>query len=253
MRHIRSMYWSNIHPSIVAQQRRVLRALGYEITQDEATGVHHGLWLNRSVEAIGEDDAILFLDIDCFPLRRDIVERAFAAAEHGVIFGVAQTANHLPNRDFMFAGPTYLCLTKHTWTKLGRPPLTTDETHDVAMRLSEVAVAQGTPLDLLMPSFVCVPKWPLADKGCLGVATFYDGGAVFHLFESRAERGYRWAIDYVADCVVEQRPIDYKLLHTHLNSLRMRCRRWSAKRVERMKRWWAKSRRPVASSNMVLL
>lgn len=235
MRHIRSMYWNNIHPDIIAQQKRVLNALGHDLAQEEATGVAHGVWLTRTMESLGADDAILFLDIDCLPLNAAIVERAFARAEAGAIFGVAQTASHLPNRHFVYAGPTFLALTKKTWDALGRPSLAVDPGHDAAMLLSEAAVANGVPLEIVQPNYVAIPRWPLGDYGCLGIATVY-GGEIFHLFESRQERGFRWAIDYVAECVIAKKPIDYVAMHERLNSFAMRAQRWGTKMRERFMR-----------------
>lgn len=217
MRSIRSMYWKNINPLIVQQQKRVLESLGYEIIQDEADGVSHGIWLTQTLEDAGEDDVILFLDIDAFPLNKDVVERAFAAAEAGKVIGVAQTANHLPTKDVIYAAPAFLAVSRAIWAKLGKPSMMKGRDFDAGGALSDAAWKANVPVELIYPSFVGIPLWRLSDQGVTGIATIYESD-VFHLFKSRRDQLYKISLDYLADCVVEQKPIDYLWLHRHLNS-----------------------------------
>jgi hypothetical protein len=217
MRHVRALYWKNVDPTIVDLQAKVCASLGVPLVQEEHTGTLHGAWLDATLQALGPDDSILFLDIDCIPLDRDIVERAFAAAEAGRIFGVAHVAMHI-DPAFLYPGPMFVALTRATWERIGSPSLLPDAKHDVGGQLMSGAQAHDVPVDMIYPNFVAVPKWPLAGHGATGMATFYDS-KVFHLFRSRRDQGYRIAFEHVARCVIENRPIDYIWLHKKLNSL----------------------------------
>lgn len=217
MQHVRALYWNNVDPAIVELQAKVCAALGVTLVQEERTGMLHGAWLNATLQSLGPDDSILFLDIDCIPLDREIVERAFAAAEAGRIFGVAHVAMHI-DADFLYPGPMFVALTRRTWEKIGSPSLLPDAKHDVGGQLMSGAIAHGVPVDMLYPSFVAVPKWPLGRFGCTGIATFYES-RIFHLFRSRRDQGYRIAFRHVAQCVIDKKPIDYIWLHKKLNSL----------------------------------
>lgn len=150
-------------------------------------------------------------------------------------FSVRQVANYLPDRDHIYAGPMFLCLSKATWELLGRPSLMSSGTFDVGMRLSGTAKELGVPVDLIWPSFVCCPKWPLSDKGCFGIGTFY-AGEVFHLFDSRSNKAWCYAFNEVADCVIARRRIDYVGLHAHMNSWRMRLANRRARWRQQLKR-----------------
>lgn len=218
MRYIKALYWNNVKPNIVERQRFTFSALGHVIDQANADRVPHGTWLTETLRALAADDAILFVDIDCVPLDAEIIEEAFRAAESGRIFAVAQTASHL-DPSFIYAAPSFLCLSRSTWARLGEPDLMHDATYDPAGRLTASALAHGVPVDLLFPSFCLVPKWHLANRGCYGVGTFYEG-RVFHLFESRREPGWNFAFDEVCHSVVAGRPIDYLGLYA-------RARSWS--------------------------
>ncbi len=224
LRRIVSMHWNNIDPAVVAGQRRVFEKLGYDVAQIDATGTAHGAWIDSVLAAAQPGDVLLLVDIDAFPLNRAIVEQAFAAAEAGRIFGVAQTANHLPDRDFIYAGPAFLCLSRRSWEAIGRPSATVDALNDVGMRIGREAVAHGVTMDLLYPNFVAIPRWRLGGKGVTGYGTFYGEGGVFHLFEARRTNraGLRQIFDYVVEQVVAGEEIDYVALHDEVHSARFK-------------------------------
>ena len=216
-RLICTMYWDNIDPTIVETQRRVFAHLGFNIRQDNATGIQHGEWRDKVLAKVTSDDAVLFVDIDCFPLTSEAVTKAFVAAESGRIFGVAQTANHLPECNLIYAAPSFLGLSRATWTSLGQVSMARSLECDVGMALTQAAVRQGFPIDILSPSFVCCPKWPLGHFGAVGYGTFYNG-EVFHLFQSRHNKAYEFAFHYVAECVIRGDPVDHLLLFQWMNS-----------------------------------
>ena len=74
MDRIVSLYWDNIDPRVVEAQREVFAHFGLSIDQRERTGTNHGDFLDAFMAEIAEDDVALLMDIDCFPLNRDIVD-----------------------------------------------------------------------------------------------------------------------------------------------------------------------------------
>lgn len=247
MRSIRTMHWNNISPELINMQKRVLTKLGYEIEQHLADRVPHYQWLQAQMESAAPDDVFLFLDIDAFPTTRAIVERAFEAAEAGRIFGVAQTANHVPNKNFIYAAPAFLAVSRRTWDQLGQPSMYASPELDAAMGLSVAAAEKSVPIDILYPSFVCVPRWPLGGKGALGIGSFFEEGQVFHLYESRHELGYREAFMHVAQSVLDDTHVDYLMLFQRLNSPEIAAARKAARRKQLLERFWKKHilRQPV--------
>ncbi|MGE0743862.1 MAG: hypothetical protein AB7K86_01390 [Rhodospirillales bacterium] len=219
MRHIRTMFWDNVDARMVAAQAAAVAALGGALRQDRATGTPHAAWLDRTLADLGPDDTVLLLDIDCLPLDRAVIERAFAVAEAGGVFGVAQVANHL-DASLIYAAPSFLAVARRTWDALGRPPFAADAQYDVGARLTAAARAAGVAVELLYPTFTLVPRWHLGGRGCYGIGTFYEG-SVFHLFQSRHAAAYAEAFDTVARCVADGRPIDYLALHARANSTAM--------------------------------
>lgn len=185
IKHIVSFYCANIPPRLLYLQERVFSTFGYRIHQQRAAGRSHGDWLDETIDGLYDEDDVLVVDIDAFPLHRDAITVAFEHAQRGDVLGLAQTANHLSEPRFVYAGPSFLCFRKSTWVKAGRPSMRADEKHDVGMRLSKECVRVGIPMTLLYPCFVCRARWPLSDRGWFGHGTFYSNWDVFHLFESR--------------------------------------------------------------------
>ena len=224
---------------VVAAQARVFAHFGLAIEQCERTKLDHGVFLDGYMESLGEDDAALFLDVDCFPLNREIVDKAFAAAHAGRLMGCAQSANHI-DPDEIYAAPMFLALSKKTWDALGRPSFVGDAGADVAQRLNRVAREAGVGVDLLYPWASIVPKWRLADVALYGIGTFYRGG-VFHLFEGRSTP-FAFILFDVAEAVCADRPIDYQALM--LRALALRGGTKWARRLTRWRKmiWWRRLR-----------
>jgi hypothetical protein len=239
MDRIVSLYWDNIDPRVVSTQRAVFAHFGFQIDQRERTGLGHGDFLDAFMAEIGAEDCALLTDIDCFPLNREIVEQAFAAARAGRIFGCAQSTNHV-DPDRVFVAPMFMAISRATWERLGRPSFRPDAENDVAQRLNHVATAAGVEIQRLEPWATIVPKWRLGDIALYGIGTFYRGG-VFHLFESRWTP-YAFILFEVAEAVLADRPIDYGALMRRALETRGN-QRW-ARRWARWRKaiWWRRLR-----------
>jgi hypothetical protein len=237
MDRIVALYWDNIDPRIVKAQREVFAHFGYSVEQREKTGTNHADFLDAFMAELEDGDVALLTDIDCFPLNREIVARAFAAAREGRIFGCAQSTNHV-DPDRVYVAPMFMAVSQRTWDRLGRPSFKADETNDVAQRLNDIAEAQGVEIERLLPWASIVPKWRLADIALYGIGTFYHGG-VFHMYESR-HTPFGFILFEVAEAVLNDRPIDYaSLMNRALNT--RGDQKW-ARRFTRWRKaiWWTR-------------
>lgn len=201
--HTLSMHWDNIDPTIVEGQRRVFEAKGLALRQVNADGVRHGRWMNRVLGELDAGDSVLIFDIDAFPLQRGVIDRALAVAGAGGVFGLAQTANHRPDSDRIYAGPMCLAVSIATWHALGRPDMASSAQFDAGQALSVAAQAAGRRIELLYPTSCIVTRWPLGHRGVFGIGTFYGDNEVFHLFESREQRHLELFKAVVDDAVAD--------------------------------------------------
>ncbi len=119
-RRIISLYWNNVDPRIVRAQADLFRHLGLAIEQHSRNRLNHGVFLDEIMRNLEQDISLLIVDIDCVPLNREIVERAFAFAEAGGIIGCAQVATHIDPMK-IYAAPMFSAISQKTWEELGRP------------------------------------------------------------------------------------------------------------------------------------
>lgn len=204
-----TLYWSNIPTAIVRLQAEVFRHLERPIEQVERTGMKHGDFLDNTMRDAAPDDVILFVDIDCIPTNREIIDHAHHVAETGGIFGCAQSAEAFGYRR-IYTGPMFMAISRRTWDDIGQPSFNATSSSDVGQAVHDRAQEEGVSIEYIYPWACAIPKWNLADRAVFGIGTFYGGG-VFHLFESRV-RNYAFLFQNVAQDVIANRPID-PILH----------------------------------------
>lgn len=212
-----SLYWNNINSTILDSQKNVYKKFGIELIQDLADMKPHDIWMDEIIHSLPDDEIAVFSDVDAFPLSRVAYERAVAVARNGGVFGLAQTANHVTDKSFIYAGPMFFAISLKTYAQLGRPSFKCTDRADAAQELSYAALMYGVDLHLAYPTTVMQPKWPLANKGVFGLGTFYDN-QFFHLFESRNQTSVE-LFKAVVDDVLCEHPLDFSNYLTILNKL----------------------------------
>lgn len=184
-----SLYWDNIDDKFRYLQKRVMDHFGVPVMQHRVHGFQHADWIDWILTYKGYRgvDVILFLDIDCIPLEKTALSRAFHSAVQGKIHGCAQSAAHLTRPTEIYVGPFFMCLSRRTHEYIGAPSAQPDKDFDVAQRLTVSAKGYGIEPDYLWPTEIQLPKWKLGEDKVFGIGTTYDN-SVFHLFESRTNR-----------------------------------------------------------------
>ena len=210
-RRIISFHWNNVDSRVVRGQSDVFHHFGLSIEQHRRDRLNHGVFLDEIIRDLEQDTTLLIVDIDCVPLNPEIVERAFTFAEAGGIIGCAQVASHI---DWMriYAAPMFFAISQKTWEELGRPSFHKSPTGDVAQDLHDIAAKMDRRIEHLHPTACLIPKWRLADRGCYGIGTFYQGG-VFHLFELRSAKYNALFVKICDDIVHDRQPNFLDLSH----------------------------------------
>lgn len=158
--------------------------------------ISHGDILNIWVNKLFLDtkyDCILILDIDCIPLSSDSINTTFNLAYEGNLVGNIQRSNHIKNNKHVYVAPSFMCLSKDIYKKLGRPSFSTTSDGDAGEQLTYNAEMLGIPTIMYMPKhtelFPTDKKWDLADgMPSYGIGTTFGYLGMdmsYHLFESR--------------------------------------------------------------------
>jgi hypothetical protein len=181
-----SLYWDNIDERIVRHQKQIFDHFQLPLKQHRIDGLDHGEWMDW-VMSFHDMDVILFADIDCIPLNATIVVQSLEKAANGILLGATGCANHLdPSR--AFAAPFWCAINRHQWVAANRPSAKASRMCDVAQNWTDAFALRGQKIELLPVTGCEQPKWNLPGKPLgFGIGTTY-AGAVYHLFESRADQ-----------------------------------------------------------------
>jgi hypothetical protein len=156
----------------------------------------HGQILDIFIPKLLEEyDNVLVIDIDCIPLSRTSLKKAFSIIEQGYLFGCAQRSLHINNNQHIYIGSPCIGFSKQTFNKLGSPSFLPTDRGDTAEELTYMAESNIIPLQILMPSkyesdSYDGTQWDLGTgKPKYGIGTTFvnDQGEemFYHLFESR--------------------------------------------------------------------
>ena len=182
-----TLCWPSADGKLVSAHSKVCKHFGLDVayTVEE---VPHGMWMDN-ILAHSTADVVGFLDVDCIPLNRQVVEQAITyAGQNQSMIGIAQVSNHIPPASHIFAAPAFFFIWRETWDKLGRPTFAETPQADVAENVSYAAEMARLPFRTLFPThYTKAPDegiWKLHSYGVYGIGTVFEGG-VYHLYQGR--------------------------------------------------------------------
>jgi len=183
-----SFYMPNIARRVIAAQRQALKRFVPDDVAIEQirTLRNHGDALTRFMRET-RYRTVLFLDIDCIPIRPGAIEGLLTMAEQGHLAGAAFRANHRDNGQHIYAGPFCLAVTREVYQRLGNTDFAPSRRGDVAEELTFAAEKVGVPIDLLWPVSSDDSIWALTGGKRYGHGTTYDGG-FWHAFQIRLRK-----------------------------------------------------------------
>lgn len=210
---IHTLHWPDADPRLAEHQQLVFDALALPLNR-HVCRIDHGLWLNAVLQS-ATAEVVVFVDNDCIPLQRGVVERAARFADQQQSFvGIAQCSNHIPGAGGVFAAPAFLAVSRQAWHSLGRPDLRASRRCDVAEELSRAAEAAGLRYQAIHPtSFERAGQWgvyALGAYGPYGIGTVF-GGCIFHLYEGRSRQNVDLFVQQCQKVLTNQQQQDQSL------------------------------------------
>lgn len=184
---IHSLYWDNA-ADLMTIHKEVMHHFGVNVNYHHYDGVRHGQFCNE-IMRLDDSDIIGFMDIDCVPTNREVVDRFVNwAYVNDSFIGLAQSSNHIPPATHISAACTFFFITKNCYEYLGKPSFLENHRSDVSQELSHVADEMGKTYRAVYP--ICYDKappegkWRLNNYGYFGIGTYYTGG-IYNLFQGR--------------------------------------------------------------------
>lgn len=143
-------YNDNIPESVRFAQRRVVETMADVDFVQYRTDQSHADTLNHLLDTV-TDDIVMFMDIDCIPLNKDIIPRMLDYADRGFLAGNAQSSSHIGDGSHIFVAPSFMAVKRRTWYEMGCPSFSPTIRGDVGEELTWKAELHHVPLALLMP------------------------------------------------------------------------------------------------------
>lgn len=194
---IYTLAWPETDAKLVQAHTDVCKHLGIEVNY-HLQKLPHGGWMNHIMDT-SKADVVGFLDIDCIPTNKQVVDEAIAyCVENKSFVGIAQASNHIPPKSHIFAAPAFFFMWRETWEKLGKPTFSETPNADVAENVSYSAEMADIRYKTLYP--VCYTKdpdegaWHLHTYGKYGIGTYFEDG-VFHLYQARMNNNVELFLD----------------------------------------------------------
>jgi hypothetical protein len=189
-----TFYTSNIPQSIIKQHLDCCNFVGVDIEHHQVNYEknflkiykQHGEFLNWMM-INSSDDVVCFLDLDCLPYNKSILEKAYNwVVENESFCGNAQNVGHTQMRNHVFASQSMIMIHKKAWYSLGKPNLSCvfenglaqiDTSQLLTLRADQV----GFSYQLLYPIGYDGPEeYTLSGYGKYGKGTLYPG--TYHYF-----------------------------------------------------------------------
>ena len=186
-----TFYTKNLPQQLMKDHKKVCEHIGIDVTYhtedaiDDYNQIYtaHGKFMTSVME---QEEVACFLDIDCLPHNKELLERAYNwAIKYNSFVGNAQNISHTQMRNHIYAAASCLIVTKDAWNTLGNPDFAwfmQNETQiDTAQLLTLRADQIGMPYQLMYPIGYDGPEeYKLSGYGMYGTGTLYP--ATYHWF-----------------------------------------------------------------------
>jgi hypothetical protein len=186
-----TFYTKNLPEQLIIDHKKVCNHIGIDVTyhiQDaiddyDTLYTAHGKFMTSVME---QKEIACFLDIDCLPHNKELIEKAYNwAVENKSFVGNAQNISHTSMRNHIYAAASFLIVTKDAWNNLGNPDfawfMQNGVQIDTAQLLTLRADQIGMPYQLMYPVGYDGPEeYKLSGYGMYGTGTLYP--ATWHYF-----------------------------------------------------------------------
>lgn len=186
-----TFYTTNLPEQLIEDHKKVCDYIGVDVVYcphdyvDDYDTLYtaHGKFITSIVE---QEEIACFLDIDCLPHNKELLEKAYNwAIKNKSFVGNAQNVSHTQLRNHVFASQSCLIVTKDAWNTLGNPDFTWFMQNGVQIDTSQVLTLRadqiGMQYQLMYPVGYDGPeRYNISGYGMYGTGTLYP--ATWHYF-----------------------------------------------------------------------
>jgi hypothetical protein len=186
-----TFYTKNLPEQLISDHQKICDKLELEVQYhiEDAIDDYNTLYTAHGkfmTSVMQQEKVACFLDIDCIPHNKKLIETAYDwAVKNKSFVGNAQNISHTQMRNRLYAAASFLIVTQDAWNTLGRPDLSwfiqdgiqIDTAQILSLRADEI----GMPYQLMYPiGYDGDNHRMLGSYGNYGTGTLYP--ATWHYF-----------------------------------------------------------------------
>lgn len=200
-----SFYHQNLNPEIVELQKKVFDKLNIKVEQVSFLGTH-GQGIKDYLEST-EWDSITIFDVDCIPLKSNVIDRVLTIIDDETLYGNAQVSNSIP-----YAAPSFVSFTRNLWNNSPHKYFEGAFYENLEADCGEVFVREnqrnGKKIILNYPIKVEKPQWhykgnEIYPPFTYGNGTFFENNT-YHNFQIRLPETQQLFINFVNNFLNEK-------------------------------------------------
>jgi hypothetical protein len=186
-----TFYTNNLSKQLIEDHKKVCDKVNIEVEYhihdfiDDYDTLYtaHGKFLTSILE---KEEVACFLDIDCLPHSKELLEKAYNwAVKNNSFVGNAQNVSHTQMRNHIFASQSCSIITQNAWNQLGKPDPSWFMQNGVQIDTSQILTLRadqiGMNYQLMYPIGYDGPEeYKLSGYGMYGTGTLYP--ATWHYF-----------------------------------------------------------------------
>ncbi len=177
----------SLDPEIILYQKKVFDYLSTPINQFIGD-IRHPEFLDYAIRNI-DADYFVFFDIDCIPLKKNVIEYLITMIGDETMIGIEQQCNSRNVRDHIYAGPACFAISKKFYEEIGEPSFNETTRSDVGEELTFACEQLGKPFKIIDKTHSEDEIWELKGGRFFGHGTIYGDNLVYHQFEIRNYNG----------------------------------------------------------------
>jgi hypothetical protein len=186
-----TFYTENLSKQLIEDHKKVCDKIGIQVEYhshdfiDDYDSLYtaHGNFMTSVME---QEEVACFLDLDCLPHNKMLLEKAYKwAVENNSFVGNAQNISHTQMRNHIYAAASFLIVTQNAWNILGKPSLSWFMQNNIQIDTAQILTLRADQIEmsyqLMYPLGYDEPEeYKLSGYGIYGTGTLYP--ATWHYF-----------------------------------------------------------------------
>lgn len=176
-----SYQYNNLDEMVSKNQYEVFRKFNIILNQFQGE-IRHSEFMDNILNNY-EYDYYIFFDIDCIPLKDNIVEYIINKIQKNSMIGIEQQCNCNSSINHIYAGPACFGISKEFYNELDRPSFKETHRSDVGEELTHICEEKNKNFFLFKKTFSENNLWKLGENDYFGHGCIYDEDLIYHQFE----------------------------------------------------------------------